>query len=66
MRLTAKLVLIVFLAVAALTTATAFFTVRQQFASFQEGREQLARELREQFSDPLLKAWNDEGREGVD
>ncbi|MCA9213757.1 MAG: HAMP domain-containing protein [Planctomycetales bacterium] len=66
MKLAAKLILILFLAVGALTTAMAYFTIHQQYASFQKGREETARELKDKVSDLLTKAWKEGGREGVD
>ncbi len=66
MRLTAKLFMILFLAVVAVTWVVTFLSVRSQLESFQEGREQIARELRAKVSDQLEEAWEEGGRAEVE
>ncbi|QDS96897.1 sensor histidine kinase [Adhaeretor mobilis] len=65
MKLAAKLILIVFVAIALLTCASAYLTVRHQFESFQREREEKARALKPIITDQLSKAWKEHGRPGV-
>ncbi len=62
----AKLILIAFLTVSVLICATAFYAIHQQFASFEQGREDKARELKQRIADNLAKAWQEGGRAGVE
>jgi signal transduction histidine kinase len=66
MKLTAKLILIVFLAMALLTCASAFLSIRQQFAGFQQEQERQARQLQPQVARDLARAWQERGRAGVE
>jgi signal transduction histidine kinase len=66
MKLTAKLILIVFLAVAALTCASGYFTASLQLMSFQQGRQEMVQELRREVEERLTKAWRQNGRTGLE
>jgi len=65
MKLTAKIIMIVFLAMTLLTCASAYLSIRQQLVGFQREKEQHARELQPQVSRDLRKAWKERGRAGV-